>query len=218
MEQEKKLISLKKGEKIDLKKEFGGLTRVLIGLGWDVKKFDNGADFDLDASAFVLGANGKVRTEKDFIFYGNLDSADETPNANAQHDGQGFVHHTGDNRTGDGTGDDEVITVDFSRIPQDVEKIAITVTIYQAKTRKQTFGQVSNAFVRLAKMKDKDDFKGEDLLRFDLDEDFSTETALVVCELYRHDNSWKFSAVGSGFNGGLAALASHYGLSVTAEE
>lgn len=218
MEQEKKVISLTKGAKIDLTKEFGGLTRVLIGLGWDVKQFDGGADFDLDASAFVLGANGKVRTEKDFIFYGNLDSADETPGANAKHDGEGFVHHTGDNRTGEGDGDDEVITVDFSRIPQDVDKIAITVTIYQAKTRKQTFGQVNKAYVRLAKMKDKDDFKGQDLLRFDLDEDFSTETALVVCELYRRDKSWKFSAVGSGFNGGLAALARHYGLNVTAEE
>lgn len=211
-------ISLTKGQKIDLTKGRPDLKLALIGLGWDTNKYDGGHDFDLDASAFILGADGKVRSDDDFIFYKHLDSKDETPGANAQHGGQGYVHHTGDNRTGEGAGDDEVITVDFSRIPQDVQKIAITVTIYEAKTRKQNFGQVSNAYVRVAQMANKDDFKGTDLIRYDLEEDFSTETAIVVAELYRHNGEWKFNAIGAGFNGGLAALARNYGLDVNAEE
>lgn len=212
-------ISLKKGQKIDLTKTNPGLSLVHIGLGWDTNQFDGGPDFDLDASAFVLGKNGKIRMEKDFIFYGCMDSVDETPGANASHSGHGFVHHTGDNRTGAGDGDDEVIQIDFSRIPADVDKIAITTTIYEANKRHQNFGQVSNAFVRVVKLSSPSDASGQELMRYDLAEDFSTETALVVCELYRHDGEWKFAAVGSGYTGGLAALAKSYGLEgVTAED
>ncbi len=189
-------ISLKKGQKIDLTKTNPGLKKCLLGLGWDVKKF-SGPDFDLDASVFLLGANGKVRKDGDFIFYNNLVSD------------EGCVVHTGDNRTGDGDGDDEVIQVTLSTIPADVEKIAFTVTIHDAEVLNQNFGQVCNAYVRLV-----DEDTGQELIRYDLGEDFSTETAAVFAELYRHNGEWKFNAVGSGFEGGLAALARAYGLTV----
>lgn len=169
----------------------------MVGLGWDVNAFDSGADFDLDAAAFMLGADGKCPTEKEFVFYGNLAHSSES------------VVHQGDNLTGDGEGDDEQILVDLTKVPANVERIAFTVTIYDAESRHQNFGQVSNAFIRLV-----DNVTGQELIRYDLGEDFSIETAIVVGELYRHNGEWKFNAIGSGFQGGLAALCGHYGIQV----
>ena len=188
-------INLTKGQKVDLTKGKPSLKKIMVGLGWDVNDFDSGADFDLDASAFILGANGKCRTEKDFVFYGNLEHH------------SGAVKHMGDNLTGEGEGDDEQILVDLSKIPADIEKIAFTVTIYDADKRRQNFGQVSNAFIRIV-----DESNDEELIRYDLGEDFSIETAVVVGELYKHNGEWKFNAIGSGFQGGLAALCGHYGI------
>lgn len=192
-------VNLSKGQRVSLDKN---LTMAMIGLGWDVKQFDGGADFDLDASAFLLGANGKVRSDADFIFYNNLESVDHS------------VKHMGDNLTGEGEGDDEVIIIDFTKVPADVQKIAITVTIYDAQARGQNFGQVSNAYVRVARMANENDMNGSEVLRFDLGEEFSIETAVVVCEIYRHNGDWKFNAVGSGYQGGLAALGRAYGVNV----
>ena len=189
-------VSLSKGGNVSLSKAAPTMKNVLVGLGWDVRATD-GQDFDLDASAFLLSASGKVRSDADFIFYNNLKSAD------------GSVTHTGDNRTGEGDGDDEQIKVDLSKVPADVDKIAITVTIHDAEARNQNFGQISNAFARLV-----DENTGQEVLHFDLGEDFSIETAVVFCELYRHGGDWKFNAVGAGFQGGLAALVNAYGLSV----
>lgn len=169
----------------------------MIGLGWDTNKYSGGHDFDLDASAFLVDAHDNCVNDLDFVFYNNL----EHPS--------GGVIHTGDNRTGEGDGDDEQIIVDFSKIPAHIEKIGITVTIHDAEARSQNFGQVSNAFVRVV-----DEETQNELLRFDLGEDFSIETAVVVCELYRHGGEWKFNAIGSGFSGGLAALCRNYGLQV----
>ena len=190
-------INLSKGQKINLSKEAPGLKEAIIGLGWDTKQFDGGFDFDLDASAFLVGANGRVNRDEDFIFYNNLEHS------------SGCVIHTGDNRTGEGEGDDESIIIDFSKVPERIEKIAIAVTIYDSEGRKQNFGQVENAFVRLVNKEN-----GEEILRYDLSEDFSIETALVFCEIYRYNGEWKFSAVGSGFQGGLEALCKNYGLEV----
>lgn len=192
-------VNLSKGQRVSLDKN---MTMAMIGLGWDVKQFDGGADFDLDASAFLLGANGKVRSDADFIFYNNLESVDHS------------VKHMGDNLTGEGEGDDEVIVIDFTKVPADVQKIAITVTIYDAQSRGQNFGQVSNAYVRVARMSNENDMNGSEVLRFDLGEEFSIETAVVVCEIYRHNGDWKFNAVGSGYQGGLAALGRAYGVNV----
>lgn len=190
-------INLSKGQKVDLTKGNPGLKNIMVGLGWDVNAFDSGADFDLDASAFLVGDNGRCPTEKEFIFYGNLEHT------------SGSVKHMGDNRTGDGEGDDEQIQVDLSTIPANVSKIAFTVTIYDAELRHQNFGQVSNAFIRIV-----NEATGEEIIRYDLSEDFSIETAIVVGELYRHNGEWKFNAIGSGFQGGLAALCGHYGIDV----
>ncbi|WP_312653131.1 TerD family protein [Aminipila sp.] len=190
-------ISLAKGQKVDLTKGNPGLIKLMVGLGWDTNRYDGGADFDLDAVAFMLSAQGKVTTEADFIFYGNLKHP------------SGAVEHMGDNLTGEGDGDDEQIMVDLSKVPANVEKIAFTVTIYDAETRRQNFGQVSNAFIRII-----DDTKSEELIRYDLGEDFSIETAVVVGELYKHNGEWKFNAIGSGFQGGLAALCTNYGVNV----
>jgi tellurium resistance protein TerD len=192
-------VNLSKGQRVNLDKN---VTMAMVGLGWDVNQFDGGADFDLDASAFLLGANGKVRSDSDFIFYGNLESVD------------GSVRHTGDNLTGEGEGDDEVLIIDFTKVPADVQKIAITVTIYDADVRRQNFGQVSNAYVRVARMANANDTVGTEVLKFDLVEEFSIETALVVCEIYRHGNDWKFNAVGAGYQGGLKALCQSFGVNV----
>lgn len=188
-------ISLQKGQKVDLTKTNPGLTKVIVGLGWDTNKYDGGQAFDLDTSAFLLGENSKVTSDKDFVFYGNLKG------------GQDSVVHTGDNLTGEGEGDDEQIKVDLGKVPADIQKIAFTVTIYEAEQRKQNFGQVSNAFIRIV-----NEATGEELIRYDLGEDFSIETAIVVAELYRHGAEWKFNAVGSGFQGGLSALCANFGI------
>jgi tellurium resistance protein TerD len=190
-------ISLSKGQKVDLTKGNPSLKNIMVGLGWDVNAYDSGADFDLDAAAFMVGANGKCPSEKDFVFYGNLVHPSES------------VKHMGDNLTGAGEGDDEQIQVDLTKIPANIEKVAFTVTIYDADVRRQNFGQVSNAFIRIV-----DEATNTELIRYDLGEDFSIETAIVVGELYRHNGEWKFNAIGSGFQGGLAALCGHYGIEV----
>ncbi len=192
-------VNLAKGQRVSLDKT---MTMALVGLGWDVNQYDGGADFDLDACAFVLGANGKVRCDEDFIFYNNLESVD------------GSIRHTGDNLTGEGDGDDEVLIIDFTKVPADVQKIAITVTIHEAQARRQNFGQVSNAYVRVARMAGPEDMVGTEVLKFDLMEEFSIETALVVCEIYRNGADWKFNAVGAGYQGGLEALCKSYGVNV----
>lgn len=188
-------ISLKKGQKVDLTKTNPGLSKILIGLGWDTNKYDGGSAFDLDAAAFLLGEDGKVKSEADFIFYGNLKHASEA------------VEHLGDNLTGEGEGDDEQIKIDLAKVPADIAKIDFTVTIYDADKRNQNFGQVSNAFIRIV-----DEANNTELIRYDLGEDFSIETAVVVAELYRHNGEWKFNAIGSGFSGGLAALCANFGI------
>jgi tellurium resistance protein TerD len=190
-------INLIKGQKIDLTKSNPNLKKVIVGLGWDVNRYDGGHAFDLDASAFLVGQNGRATRDEDFIFYNNLKARNDC------------VIHTGDNLTGEGEGDDEQLIIDFSLVPQDVSKIAITVTIHEAEIRKQNFGQISNAFVRVV-----NEITNEEILRYDLAEEFSVETALVICEIYRYKNEWKFSAVGSGFQGGLKALCLNYGLDV----
>jgi len=190
-------VSLKKGQKVDLTKGNPGLSKLLIGLGWDVNKYDGGSAFDLDAAAFLLGAGGKTASDGDFVFYGNLAHT------------SGSVEHLGDNLTGEGEGDDEQIKVDLSKVPAGVEKIDFTVTIYEAEERKQNFGQVSNAFIRVV-----DETSGTELIRYDLGEDFSIETAVVVGELYRNNGEWKFNAIGSGFEGGLKALCQNFGVNV----
>ncbi len=190
-------VNLSKGQKVSLTKGNPGLSKIVVGLGWDTNKYDGGFDFDLDAAAFLLGANGKVTSDADFIFYGNL-----------KH-GSGAVEHMGDNLTGDGDGDDEQIKVNLSTVPANIEKIGFTVTIYDAETRKQNFGQVSNAYIRIF-----DEASNTELIRYDLGEDFSIETAVVVGEMYRNNGEWKFNAIGSGFQGGLEALCKNYGVNV----
>lgn len=192
-------VNLAKGQRVSLDKN---MNMALIGLGWDTNRYDGGKDFDLDASAFLLNADGKVRKDEDFIFYGNLKSSD------------GSVTHTGDNLTGEGDGDDEVLIIDFTKVPADIQKIAITVTIYDAQVRGQNFGQVSNAYVRVARMANANDMVGTEVLKFDLAEEFSIETALVVCEIYKNNGEWKFNAVGAGYQGGLEALCRSFGVNV----
>ncbi|WP_226001425.1 TerD family protein [Paenibacillus sp. BJ-4] len=188
-------INLSKGQKIDLTKTNPGLSKITVGLGWDTNKYDGGKDFDLDVSVFLANADGKVETDKNFVFFNN-----------PQND-NGSVVHTGDNRTGDGDGDDEQIKVDLSSVPANVEKIAFTITIYEAQERSQNFGQVSRAYARIV-----NEANNEELVRFDLGEDFSIETGVVVGELYRHSGEWKFNAIGSGYQDGLAGLTRDYGL------
>ena len=190
-------INLTKGQKVDLTKGNPGLKKLMVGLGWDVNAFDSGADFDLDAAAFMLGDNGKCPTEKEFIFYGNLTHPSEA------------LKHMGDNLTGEGEGDDEQIFVDLSKIPSNVSKVAFTVTIYEAESRGQNFGQVSNSFIRIV-----DESTGQELIHYDLGEDFSIETAAVFGELYKNGDEWKFNAIGSGYQGGLAALCANFGVDV----
>jgi len=168
---------------------------VIVGVGWDVNQFDTGGSFDLDSAAFMLTDSGKVSAQEDFLFYGNLKHP------------SGSVEHLGDNRTGEGEGDDEQIRIDLSKVPANISKIAFTVTIYEADTRRQNFGQVNNSFVRIYNAD-----TNEELIRYDLGEDFSIETAAVFGELYRNGDEWKFNAIGSGFQGGLAALCANYGI------
>ena len=189
-------VSLSKGGNVSLSKEEPNLSRILIGLGWDTRTTD-GADFDLDASAFLLASGDKVRGDSDFIFYNNLKSSD------------GSVEHTGDNRTGEGDGDDEALTVDLTKVPADVGKIAVAVTIHEGESRRQSFGMVSNAFIRIV-----NDVTGREISRYDLAEDASTETAMIFGEVYRHNGEWKFRAVGQGYKGGLAPLAKNFGVNI----
>ena len=189
------VVSLSKGQKVDLTKTNPGLKKVKVGLGWDTNKYDGGESFDLDASAFLLEESGKVKDEKHFVFYNNVT------------DPSAAVTHSGDNLTGEGDGDDEVIDIDLSAVPEDINKISFTVTIHEADSRNQNFGQVSNAFIRIL-----NEATEEEIIRYDLGEDFSVETALVVAELYRHNGEWKFAAVGAGYQGGLAALCEDFGL------
>ena len=188
-------INLSKGQKVSLTKDNPGLNNIRVGLGWDVNAFDSGTSFDLDASVFIADASGKCPSDKEFIFYGNKEHT------------SGAVKHMGDNTTGEGDGDDEQIHIELNKVPDNLEKIAFTVTIYEAEQRHQNFGQVSNAYIRII-----DEATGTELVRFDLGEDFSIETAVVVGELYKNNGEWKFNASGSGFQGGLAALCGHYGI------
>ena len=190
-------VSLQKGQKVSLTKGNPGLKKVVVGLGWDVNAFDTGGAFDLDAAAFMLADNGRTTGSQDFVFYGNLTHP------------SGSVQHMEDNLTGEGDGDDEQIRVDLSLVPANITKIAFTVTIYDAEVRRQNFGQVNNAFIRIY-----NEETGEELLRYDLGEDFSIETAAVFGELYKSGDEWKFNAIGSGYQGGLAALCANYGIDV----
>lgn len=192
-------INLQKGQRVSLE---SSMKLALVGLGWDTNRYDGGADFDLDASAFLLGENGKLLRDEDFVFYNNMNGRD------------GAVVHTGDNLTGDGDGDDEVIMIDFSKIPSEIKKIAICVTIHDAEARRQNFGQVSNAYIRIAKLSDEFDTVGEPVLKFDLEEEFSIETALVVAEIYFKNGEWKFNAVAAGYQGGLEAICRSFGAMV----
>lgn len=189
-------ISLSKGGNVNLSKEAPSMTKMIVGLGWDVRATD-GAAFDLDAVGFVLGANGKVRNDNDFIFFNNKQNA------------EGSVIHGGDNRTGDGDGDDETIIIDLNKMPADADKVAVCVVIYDAETRRQNFGQVSRAYVRVI-----NDAGQQEIARYDLSEDGSTEAAMIFGEVYRHNGEWKFKAVGQGFKGGLGPLAASYGVNV----
>ncbi|MPR02779.1 TerD family protein [Pseudomonas sp. MAFF 212408] len=189
-------VSLSKGGNVSLSKEAPGLTEVVVGLGWDPRVTD-GTEFDLDASVFIVGENGKVLDDNSFIFYNNKKSAD------------GSVEHMGDNRSGAGEGDDEQVTVKLTSLAPQVKKLVFAVTIHDAEARKQTFGQVSNSFIRVVNKAD-----GKELARFDLSKDASTETAMVFGELYRSGEEFKFKAIGQGFAGGLKPLAEAHGVSI----
>ncbi|MGG4340606.1 TerD family protein [Paenibacillus lautus] len=190
-------VNLAKGQKVDLTKSNPGLTKVIVGLGWDTNKYDGGKDFDLDATAFCLNENGKVSSDADFMFYNNPSNSNNS------------IVLSGDNRTGEGAGDDETVKIDLANIPADINKIAFCITIHEAQERNQNFGQVANSYVRVVS-----EVSGEELIRYDLGEDYSVETAVVVGELYRHGAEWKFSAVGSGFQDGLAGLCRDFGVSI----
>ena len=188
-------VSLQKGQKVSLTKGNPGLKKVVVGLGWDVNQFDTGGDFDLDAAAFLLTDSGKVSRQEDFVFFGNLKHPSES------------VQPFGGNLTGVGDGDDEQIKIDLSKIPANITRIAFTVTIYEAESRRQNFGQINNAFIRIY-----NEDTGEEMLRYDLGEDFSIETAAVFGEVYKNGSEWKFNAIGSGYQGGLKALCAQYGV------
>lgn len=187
-------ISLQKGGNVNLSKEAPSLKKLIVGLGWDPRATD-GAAFDLDGSAFLLKTDGKVRSDADFIFYNNLKSAD------------GSVVHLGDNTTGQGDGDDEQLTIDLAVVPADVERVVVAVTIHDADARRQNFGQVGKAYIRVLNADG-----NKEIARFDLSEDGSTETAMIFGEVYRAGSEWKFKAVGQGFAGGLGPLARSYGI------
>ncbi|MDQ7085466.1 MAG: TerD family protein [Sulfurovum sp.] len=190
-------VSLSKGGRVSLSKEAPGLKNIIVGLGWDANATDTGAEFDLDASVFLVGTDGKVLTDSHFIFYNNATSP------------CGAIVHQGDNRTGEGDGDDEVIEIDLDKVDAAVDKIIFTVTIDEAESRNQNFGQVNNALIRIL---NKDG--GSVITQYELDEDYSSETAINFGELYRKNGSWNFKAVGAGFNDGLAGFCKTYGVSV----
>jgi tellurium resistance protein TerD len=185
-------ISLSKGARFNLTKEAPGLKKVNVCLGWDPNQTDSGSDFDLDASVFMLGANKKIPSEKFFVFFNNLKSED------------GSVIHHGDNLTGGGDGDDEVITVELDKVDPRIQEILLVVTIYEYDVRRQNFGQVSNSYIRLV------DDNNKELAKYELEEDFSTETAIEFGRLYRKDGTWRFQAVGTGYNKGLDAFVEQH--------
>ena len=189
------VVSLAKGQRVSLEKVAPGLTEIFVGLGWDTKVTHGGFDFDLDASLFMLGSNEKLISDNHFIFYNNLTSPDPDKS----------VEHTGDNLTGDGDGDDEVIKINLQKVPSDVQKIVVVVTIHDAEQRSQNFGQVDNAYVRIVDSK-----TNVEAARFDLTEDCSVETAMIMAELYRKNGEWRVNAVGAGYQGGLQALLDRY--------
>ncbi|ATQ74433.1 chemical-damaging agent resistance protein C [Massilia violaceinigra] len=189
-------VSLQKGGNVNLSKEAPGLTKMIVGLGWDTRATDGNA-FDLDGAVFLLNASGKVRSDADFIFYNNLKSAD------------GSITHSGDNTTGAGDGDDESVTIDLANVPADIDKVVLAVTIHDAETRRQNFGMVSKAFVRCVNAAG-----NAEIARYDLSEDGSTEAAMIFGEVYRAGADWKFRAIGQGFQGGLGPLATSYGVNV----
>lgn len=189
-------VSLSKGGNVSLSKEAPGLAEVIVGLGWDPRITD-GIEFDLDASVFVTGENGKVLSDADFIFYNNTKSSD------------GAVEHLGDNRSGQGEGDDEQVNIKLTCLSMEVKKLVFAVTIHDAEIRGQNFGQVSNAYIRVQNKAD-----GRELARYDLSEDASAETAMIFGELYRHGEEFKFKAIGQGFAGGLKPLAEAHGVSI----
>lgn len=189
-------ISLQKGGNVNLSNEAPSANRFIVGLGWNARATD-GAPFDLDASAFMLQESGKVGSDAGFIFYNQKTSS------------CGGVAHQGDNTTGEGEGDDEVVKVDLSKLAADIQKIAFAVTIHEADSRRQNFGMVSNAYIRIV-----DEANGQEIARYDLSEDASVETAMTFGELYKHNGAWKFKAIGQGFQGGLAPLAQSYGVNV----
>jgi len=188
-------VNLSKGQRISLEKVAPGLSEAFVGLGWDINITDTGQDFDIDSSIFLLDSNEKLISDSHFIFYNNLTSPDPDES----------VEHLGDNRTGAGEGDDEVVKISLKQVPPDVHKIVMTVTIHEAEQRQQNFGQVQNAFVRVV-----DAQENKEVVRYDLTEDFSVETALIMAELYRKDGEWRINAVGAGYEGGLAALLNRY--------
>ena len=188
-------INLSKGQRISLEKVAPGLVQIFVGLGWDINVTDTGGDFDIDASVFLLDSNEKLVSDQHFIFYNNQTSPDPDQS----------VKQLGDNRTGAGEGDDEIIDINLKTVPAEVAKIAITVTIHEAEQRKQNFGQVQNAFVRIVNAENE-----QEVIRYDLTEDFSIETALIMAELYRKDGEWRMNAVGAGYEGGLQALVDRY--------
>ena len=189
-------VSLSKGGNVSLTKEAPGLTAVTVGLGWDVRT-TTGTDFDLDASAIVLGADGRVLSDKHFVFFNNLTTPD------------GTIEHTGDNLTGEGEGDDEQINVNLQALPPEIDKIVFPVSIYDAENRSQNFGQVRNAYIRIVNQAG-----GAEIARYDLSEDAATETAMVFGELYRNGAEWKFRAVGQGYASGLVGIAQDFGVNV----
>ncbi len=189
-------VSLSKGGNVSLTKEAPGLTAVLVGLGWDART-TSGADFDLDASALMLGTSGKILSDAHFVFFNNLTSPD------------GSVEHLGDNLTGEGEGDDEEIKVNLAAVPPEIDRVVVTVSIYDAETRQQSFGQVRNAYIRVVNQAD-----NAEITRYDLSEDASTETAMIFGELYRNGADWKFRAVGQGYSTGLRGIALDFGVNV----
>ena len=188
-------LSLSKGATLSLSKTEPGLNNILVGLGWDTNRYDGGSDFDLDASVFMLGENGRVPSNDEFIFYGQKEHK------------TGSVIHAGDNRTGQGDGDDETIKINLSTVPSNISKIVFTATIHEAQARRQNFGQVSNAYIRII-----NEDNGNEICRFDLGEDFSVENSVNVGEIYRYNGEWKFRAVGAGYANGLEGFVNDYGV------
>ncbi len=214
-------VSLTKGGNINLSDQDGGLRSISIGLGWDARTTD-GVGFDLDASAFMLGSSEKVTTDDDFVFYGSYHRTEDgitvfdDPGRNVSDEQRGMpchpslcVIHTGDNLTGSGEGDDEVIRVNLDKVPSQYQKIVITVTIHDAGSRNQNFGQVRNAFIRII-----NEDTMQEITRYDLSEDYSIETAMIFGEVYRYNSAWKFRAVGQGYSGGLAKMCAEYGIEI----